>query len=158
MKVAVLFGGTSMERDVSIASGAQVVKALREAGHDVVAVDTATGVLAATDERRLLASGVAPVPPEAAALDLLRSGDITTLTRAPELAGIDVIFLALHGGVENDPGGVPDIGARAVAFDERDDGCVGHREAPALKADGLALSGRAESLVAWNGGGRHRST
>ena len=38
MRIAVLFGGTSSERDVSIASGAQVVKALREAGHDVVAV------------------------------------------------------------------------------------------------------------------------
>jgi D-alanine-D-alanine ligase len=45
MKIAVLFGGTSSERDVSIASGSQVVKALREAGHDVIAVDTATGVL-----------------------------------------------------------------------------------------------------------------
>jgi D-alanine-D-alanine ligase len=43
MKVAVLFGGTSDERDVSIASGAEVVKALRSAGHEVVAVDTATG-------------------------------------------------------------------------------------------------------------------
>ena len=45
MKVAVLFGGTSAERDVSIASGAQVVRALREAGHEVIAVDTARGVL-----------------------------------------------------------------------------------------------------------------
>ncbi len=102
MKVAVLFGGTSTERDVSIASGAQVVKALREAGHDVVAVDTATGALSAADERRLLVAGVAPAPPEEAALDLLRTGDVTALTRAPELAGVDVIFLALHGGTGED--------------------------------------------------------
>src|SRR5690606_34570825 len=98
MKIAVLFGGTSAEREVSIASGAEVVKALREAGHDVVAVDTATGVLDEAEERRLLTAGVKPVPPEAQELDMLRSGDLTALTQAPELAGVDILFLALHGG------------------------------------------------------------
>ncbi|MGV8462362.1 D-alanine--D-alanine ligase, partial [Pseudomonas aeruginosa] len=43
LKVAVLFGGSSEERDVSIASGAQVIQALRSAGHQVLAVDTASG-------------------------------------------------------------------------------------------------------------------
>jgi D-alanine-D-alanine ligase len=98
MRIAVLFGGTSSERDVSIASGAQVVKALREAGHDVVAVDTATGVLGKADEKKLLSGGVAPVPPEEASLDMLRSGDTSAIVSAPELRDIDVIFLALHGG------------------------------------------------------------
>ena len=98
LKVAVLFGGTSAERDVSIASGAQVVGALRTAGHDVVAVDTAAGILNARAEQQLLTSGVAPAPPDEASLDLLRSGDVTAITRAPELGGVDVIFLALHGG------------------------------------------------------------
>lgn len=64
MKIGVLFGGTSEERDVSIASGAEVVRALREAGHDVVAVDTATGVLDAAAEAELLTTGVAPEPPD----------------------------------------------------------------------------------------------
>jgi D-alanine-D-alanine ligase len=45
MKVAVLFGGTSEERNVSIASAAQIVPALRGLGHDVIAIDTATGRL-----------------------------------------------------------------------------------------------------------------
>ena len=98
MRIAVLFGGTSSERDVSIASGSQVVKALREAGHDVVAVDTATGVLGKAEEKKLLTAGVAPAPPEEASLDMLRSGDTSAIVAAPELAGIDVIFLALHGG------------------------------------------------------------
>jgi len=98
MKIAVLFGGTSAERDVSIASGAEVVKALREAGHEVVAVDTATGVLNPAEEQRLLTAGVKPVPPEQQELDMLRSGDITALVRAPQMANVDVIFLALHGG------------------------------------------------------------
>ena len=98
MRIAVLFGGTSSERDVSIASGSQVVKALREAGHDVIAVDTATGVLGKADENRLLTGGVAPTPPEESSLDMLRSGNTSAIVSAPELAGIDVIFLALHGG------------------------------------------------------------
>src|SRR6185437_16706778 len=41
MKIAVLFGGTSEERDVSIASAAQVIPALRGLGHEVIAVDAA---------------------------------------------------------------------------------------------------------------------
>ncbi len=98
MKIAVLFGGTSEERDVSIASGAAVVRALREGGNDVVAVDTAAGALGPDEERELLAGGVAPLPPERAELDMLRTGDPTALTRAPQLEGVDVIFLALHGG------------------------------------------------------------
>ena len=45
LKVAVLFGGTSEEREVSIASGAQVVNALRSAGHEVLAIETSRGML-----------------------------------------------------------------------------------------------------------------
>jgi D-alanine-D-alanine ligase len=98
MKIGVLFGGTSDERDVSIASGSEVVRALREAGHQVVAMDTARGVLGPDEEDRLLRSGVAPAPPERQELDMLRSGDATAITKAPELEGVDVLFLALHGG------------------------------------------------------------
>lgn len=39
MRVAVLLGGTSAEREVSLASGAQVVAALRGIGHEVTPVD-----------------------------------------------------------------------------------------------------------------------
>lgn len=40
MKVAVLMGGSSFEREFSIASGKQVCEALEEAGHKVVPLDT----------------------------------------------------------------------------------------------------------------------
>lgn len=60
MKIAVLFGGTSEERDVSIASAAQVIPALRNLGHEVLAVDTATGRLSGQAERQLLTMGVGP--------------------------------------------------------------------------------------------------
>ena len=42
MKLAVLTGGTSSERDVAIATAVQVVRALRSRGHAVSVVDTAT--------------------------------------------------------------------------------------------------------------------
>ncbi|MBW3554862.1 MAG: D-alanine--D-alanine ligase [Gemmatimonadetes bacterium] len=98
MKIAVLFGGTSEERDVSIASGAQVVQGLREGGHEVVAVDTARGVLSDAEESELLGAGMSKLPPGREQLDMLETGDPTALTRAPEIEGVDVLFLALHGG------------------------------------------------------------
>ena len=76
MKIAVLFGGTSEERDVSIASAAQIIPALRGLGHEVFAVDTATGRLPPADERRLLASGVAPEPPFPELLERICNGAI----------------------------------------------------------------------------------
>jgi D-alanine-D-alanine ligase len=97
MKVAVLFGGTSAERDVSVASGAQVVRALQQAGHEVLAVDTARGVLESADQKRLLATGVAPKPPKNEELALLRCGEVS-LTKSSALREVDVVFLALHGG------------------------------------------------------------
>ncbi|MGH8259482.1 MAG: D-alanine--D-alanine ligase, partial [Steroidobacteraceae bacterium] len=72
MKVAVLFGGSSAERDVSIASAAQIIPALRGLGHDIVAIDTATGRLGHAAEQKLLASAVAPEPPSGT--DLARLG------------------------------------------------------------------------------------
>lgn len=44
-KIAVLMGGTSSEREVSLRSGAAVVKGLREAGYDAVPVELARDAL-----------------------------------------------------------------------------------------------------------------
>ncbi len=130
MKVAVLFGGTTEERDVSLASGAQVVLALREAGHDIVAVDTAMGVLSPEQEEEVLHARIGALPPDQAELDVLATGDLPALMRAPELAEVDVYFLALHGGAGEggplqallDIAGVPYTGsgqlASAVAMDK----------------------------------------
>jgi D-alanine-D-alanine ligase len=102
MRIAVLMGGVSEERDVSLASGAQVAAALREAGHEVVAVDTTRGALSSEEERRLLHSGVNALPPTKQALDLLQTGDTTALTESPQVKDADVFFLALHGGQGED--------------------------------------------------------
>lgn len=87
---------------MSIASGAQVFRALREAGHEVVAVDTARGTLEGAEEDRLLRSGVAAAPPDDAELRRLRAGDPTSLTTNSAVRAADVVFLALHGGAGED--------------------------------------------------------
>jgi D-alanine-D-alanine ligase len=102
MKIAVLFGGTSEERDVSIASAAQVIPVLRGLGHEVIAVDTAAGRLGAPEERKLLESRVAPVPPSDQSMATLRSGALTNPANSINPREIDVVFLALHGGAGED--------------------------------------------------------
>lgn len=102
MRVAVLMGGTSDERDVSLSSGAQVAHALRQAGHEVVAVDTVSGRLDAEEERHLLEEGVRADPPGTAELASLSEARTVALARDPELGEIDVFFLALHGGSGED--------------------------------------------------------
>jgi D-alanine-D-alanine ligase len=102
MKIAVLFGGTSEERDVSIASAAQVIPVLRGLGHEVIAVDTAAGRLAAPDERKLLESRVAPLPPSDQSMATLRGGAFTNPTTAIDPTEIEIVFLALHGGAGED--------------------------------------------------------
>jgi D-alanine-D-alanine ligase len=102
MKIAVLFGGTSEERDVSIASAAQIIPALRTLGHEVFAVDTATGRLAPIDERRLLLTGVALQPPSTMAMEQVRSRAIAFAPSASDIRSADVVFLALHGGAGED--------------------------------------------------------
>jgi D-alanine-D-alanine ligase len=98
VRVTVLTGGTSDERDVSLASGVQVAAALRAAGHEVVALDTAVGVLTADDEAALLSAGVGTVPP----LERQSSIGLIDLARHEEVLAADVVFPALHGGQGED--------------------------------------------------------
>ena len=101
MKIAVIFGGMSSERDVSIASGAQVFKALKSRGHEVIAVDTASGILSPDEEKDFLESTVKDIPPSIDRLSLMRTG-INSLTASGILDDIDICFLALHGGMGED--------------------------------------------------------
>ena len=102
MKIAVLFGGTSQERDVSIASAAQIIPALRGLGHDVIAIDTVTGRLTADAEKKMLTSGVGPEPPSTTALASMRESALALTSNASDIRDVDVVFLALHGGAGED--------------------------------------------------------
>jgi D-alanine-D-alanine ligase len=103
MKIAVLFGGTSEERDVSIASATQIIPALRALGHEVHAVDAATGGrLPRAAERRLFAHRVAPTPPSSNAIGQVRAQAVGLSAAAFDIRATDVVFLALHGGAGED--------------------------------------------------------
>ena len=102
MKIAVLFGGSSEERDVSIASAAQIIPALRGLGHEIIAIDTATGRLNADSERKMLTSGVGPEPPSTTALAGMRESALALTSNVSDIRDVDVVFLALHGGAGED--------------------------------------------------------
>ena len=99
MKITVLTGGTSSERDVAIASAVQVVKALRSRGHAVAVVDTARGYITEAEEPNVLSATVAREPPAIEDLSALERGLLLSgLAGLPVVRDAEVIFLALHGG------------------------------------------------------------
>src|SRR4051794_39228467 len=99
MRVTVLTGGTSAERDVAIASAVQVVGALRSRGHEVAVVDTARGYIPEADEATLLSGLVGTEPPSIAQLEALERGLLLSgLANLAVVRNADVLFLALHGG------------------------------------------------------------
>ena len=103
MRITVLTGGTSSERDVALASAAQVVRALRSRGHDVAVVDTARGLIPEADEPAMLATSVGAEPPSIAHLKALERGlFLSGLAALPVIRDADVLFLALHGGPGED--------------------------------------------------------
>ncbi|MEU8224857.1 ATP-grasp domain-containing protein [Kribbella sp. NPDC048915] len=103
MRVAVLCGGESSERDVSRSSGWAVAQALAGRGHDVVLIDPAAEQPVLADP---VPSGdtVVPVPkepPVPADRALLRQRMYAALTDGPVLdlmRRADRVFIALHGG------------------------------------------------------------
>jgi D-alanine-D-alanine ligase len=99
MRVTVLTGGTSTERDVALASAVQVVGALRSCGHEVAVVDTARGYIPESDEAALLSAAVGVEPPSTAQLHVLEHGLLLSgLANLAVVRDADVLFLALHGG------------------------------------------------------------
>jgi D-alanine-D-alanine ligase len=97
-------GGTSSERDVSLASGLRIAEALRSRGHAVQGVDTAKGPLTQDVERAMLAAGVVKVlPPPPEELARMRAESVAaTAARLPKRGDCDVAFLGLHGGSGED--------------------------------------------------------
>ena len=112
MKILVLAGGLSPERNVSLSSGALVCQALRDRGHQAALMDMFFGLDGAASGENLYA---APIPdsfkrisrqaPDLEEVRSRRAGDsgsflgdgvLETCRRA------DVVFLALHGACGED--------------------------------------------------------
>ena len=96
MKVMVLLGGTTPEREVSLRSGGGVGRALLALGHRVALLDTGTGrVLRTPEDAMALGSRKTARPPRPAP-----PGGVEPWKRALLRARrqVDVVFVALHGG------------------------------------------------------------
>jgi len=104
MKIVVLAGGISTERDVSLSSGAKITNALRENGHEVAYVDSFLGVkdkhnIFKTKEDNVIESYIIPDNPPS----------VEELKRQKKTKGLfgenvleicqeaDIVFIALHG-------------------------------------------------------------
>jgi len=99
IRIALMTGGSTSERDVALAGAAQVAPALRALGHEVVVVDTVEGVLDEERERALLAAAtVRAEPPTRERLARLRRReDLPRLVGERAIARADLVFLVLHG-------------------------------------------------------------
>jgi len=96
-------GGTSSERNVSLASGIRIVQALRSKGHQVTALDPARGLLDEAAEKKLASGKVGTAPPSLESLSKVAEGSfLPNLTTMKEITGADVVFLGLHGGQGED--------------------------------------------------------
>ncbi|MBO5293825.1 MAG: D-alanine--D-alanine ligase [Clostridia bacterium] len=108
MKIIVLAGGLSPEREVSLTSGSLIANALMENGHRVLLLDVYEGIAALPDdpESLFLAKGhythcVSETVPDLEALRL-RTGNGDALIGANVLklcAMADKVFIALHGSM-----------------------------------------------------------
>lgn len=102
MKIMVLMGGTSAERDVSLASGEAIVKGLKEAGHQVLAIDTSKGYKLPEGQTRFLPNGVKAEPPDVKALQAEGKKMALKTIESFSLSDVELVFLALHGGQGED--------------------------------------------------------
>ncbi|MCB0713349.1 MAG: D-alanine--D-alanine ligase [Ignavibacteriae bacterium] len=94
MNIAVLLGGTSAERYVSMATGKGIAEALTSRGHNVRLYDIALGEKAEIAfDNLVLPTEVAPSPEELARFN--HRDVITAVQNLPD--DTDVVFIALHG-------------------------------------------------------------
>lgn len=102
MKVAILLGGDSPERDVSLETGRCVARALLKLDHDVLALDTARGGDPLPADLESWGSGPAPEPPELIPQGGRYHGQVFSAVEACRRLGAEVIFNGLHGGLGED--------------------------------------------------------
>jgi D-alanine-D-alanine ligase len=96
MKVVVLMGGRSSEREISLRTGRGIAQSLRNLGHAVTALDTATGrALPPGDEE-------GGAPPAGEVRKLPATVQAAAVAESASLHEAEVVFVALHGGEGED--------------------------------------------------------
>ncbi len=112
MRIVVLAGGLSTERDVSLASGAGICRTLRERGHEAFLLDVYLGFPYDSDKLEEvftlpnagleIAEGIKKTEPDLAAIKASRE-DQSDCFVGPNVIDIcrlaDIVFMGLHGDV-----------------------------------------------------------
>jgi len=112
MKIVVLAGGLSTERDVSLASGAGICRTLRERGHEAFLLDVYLGfpydadkleeVFTLPNAGLEIAEGIKTTEPDLVAIKASRE-DQSDCFLGPNVIDIcrlaDIVFMGLHGDV-----------------------------------------------------------
>ncbi len=99
MKIAVLFGGLSTERAVSLTGGKAVIDALREKGHEVKGIDPIYGSDLDKGELQLQDASLAP---DSNAISQIPERKYVECLSAEYFQNIDVCFNLLHGYLGED--------------------------------------------------------
>ena len=115
MNIIVLAGGFCTERDVSLASGGQICKALLNKGHNSFLLDAFLGLPAAPNNLKEvftlpgngleIATKISRVEPDLNEIKKLRTSDLHCFfgPNVIELCQLaDIVFIALHGGEGED--------------------------------------------------------
>ncbi len=107
MKIVILAGGISTERDVSLVTGAMIYRALRDKGHEVVFLDVYLGYEGEADDIFSVDKDwsesfgtITEINPDISAVKALRKDDPDCVIGKNVIAicsQADIVFLALHG-------------------------------------------------------------
>ena len=87
MKVALLMGGRSSEREISLRTGRGIAQALRNLGHEVLAIDAANGRLLPSGEEE---EGAMP----AEAVSRLPASSTSAIAHVDAVNEAEVVFVA----------------------------------------------------------------
>lgn len=98
MKIAVLMGGTSAERDVSLASGLAVARALKNCGHEVLALDCAYADCRVDFQAAGEAKIVQETPADLRDREQELNRNLLSVVELLLREKVEVVFNALHGG------------------------------------------------------------
>ncbi len=112
MRIVILAGGLSVERDVSLSSGSYICRALNERGHQAVLIDVFMGLEWSKDDldsvftmpgsNLEIAEGISTVEPDLAAIRAAREDKSDCLLGQNVIAlcsMADITFFALHSGI-----------------------------------------------------------
>lgn len=98
MKIVVLMGGDSTEREVSLVSGDQITQALLEIGHEVIKIDPSATKKEQTELNQTDQHWIGIDYPDFETLPLHRGSMYAKNILIVKRLNVDVVFNALHGG------------------------------------------------------------